>query len=120
MSNQYTLEVIQGNTYILETVEANRYELELSQSDKIITVEIGAQQGPPGPPGPQGQAGGAYIHAQETENTIWIINHNLGFYPDIAIWDNGGMEIRGTIQHYSNNQARILFNIAIAGGARLS
>jgi hypothetical protein len=76
--------------------------------------------GPPGPPGPPGPSGAGYDFDQVSPSTTWTINHNLGYRPSVQMFTVGGLEVLGEIQHVSDNQTLITFNIAVAGTARLS
>lgn len=61
---------------------------------------------------------GSYTHTQSSPATTWVINHNLGFYPNIQSRSVGGIAINGRIDHVSINQATITFATALAGTAR--
>ncbi len=61
-----------------------------------------------------------YMHSQTVAAVQWTVNHNLGFKPDIAIYDTGGNVVEAQILHTSSDQAIIYFNIALAGVARCS
>jgi hypothetical protein len=60
----------------------------------------------------------AYTHTQGVADTLWIITHDLGYYPNIQSWNSTGAQITGTIQHVSTSEARITFASSISGGAR--
>jgi hypothetical protein len=62
----------------------------------------------------------AYSYQQVAPSDSWIINHNLGFYPNASSFDDVGNEVRGQVIHNSNNQVEILFNTSRSGFARLS
>jgi hypothetical protein len=59
-----------------------------------------------------------YLHTQTVAATQWTINHNLGFKPDVALYDTGGNVVEAQILHHSNDQIYIYFNAAVAGAAR--
>lgn len=61
----------------------------------------------------------AYNHDQPSGATEWIINHNLGYKPQVQAFTVGGVEIIGDILHSSDNQVRISFSDAQSGFARL-
>ena len=61
---------------------------------------------------------GSYTHTQASASTVWTINHNLGFYPNIQARSAGGLAINGRLQHVSVNQATITFLTALTGTAR--
>jgi hypothetical protein len=72
--------------------------------------------GPPGPPGPVA----GFDFTQSSAAVSWTINHNLGYRPSVQVFNVGGLEVLGEIQHTSNNQTIVTFNTAMAGTARLS
>jgi hypothetical protein len=69
-----------------------------------------------------GSTGGglaAYVHTQSTPATTWTINHNLGRYPSVELFNSGMQEIDAEIAHPSVNQTLVTLNPATAGLARL-
>lgn len=93
-------------------------------------VDIGLMRGPQGETGPQGPQGVpgtggtggamAYTHDQTTPASVWTINHNLGFYPNVTVIDSGGTVVEGGIAYPTVNQAQLTFSAAFAGKAYLS
>jgi hypothetical protein len=71
-----------------------------------------------GPPGPAGESK-SYVHQQEAAATTWTINHNLGYRPSAELMDAGSREIEGDVYHPTVNQTVVLFNVPVAGTARL-
>ena len=72
-----------------------------------------------GPQGPAGAAAQGYIHTQSSTSATWTINHNLGYYPIVEIFDSGRQEIDADVSHPSANQTIIMFTASITGFARL-
>lgn len=83
-------------------------------------VEVVEVSGPQGPPGRDGAAGGKYTHMQPSPAATWIINHNLGIRPNVALLSVGGAEIGGEVLHQSENQALAFFVTPVAGMAACS
>jgi hypothetical protein len=75
-------------------------------------------QGPVGPPGPGGSSN--YIHDQQTAAATWVVNHSLGFFPNVTAFDTTGAEIVGSVEHDSITTLRIVFNSSVSGTAYLS
>jgi hypothetical protein len=48
----------------------------------------------------------------------WVINHHLGFQPNVEIRDTGGIELLAQVVHVSLHQAIAYFNSPTAGTAR--
>ena len=62
-----------------------------------------------------------YRHVQSTASTVWTINHNLGFNPNVTAVDSAGTEIwPGDVIYLSANQLQLTFSAAVGGEAYLS
>lgn len=72
--------------------------------------------GPQGPPG----ISLAMTFSQTAPATEWVVNHNFGYYPNVNVYNVGGIEIVGQILNSNQNQTRIIFTQSVAGTARLS
>lgn len=64
--------------------------------------------------------GGRYVFTQATAATTWIINHQLGFTPNVFAEDDMGTDIQGVITIIDNNTLHIDFSSPVAGKAYLS
>lgn len=83
-------------------------------SDVAVRV-IAATPGPPGPPGPPGEA--YYRHDQTAPDSEWVVNHNLGARPVVAVFSTGGAAMLAHVIHTSDHQARVYFDAPVAGYA---
>lgn len=71
-----------------------------------------------GAPGPRGEPGGPHhVHEQLAPAAEWVINHNLGLRPVIAVHGPGGASMLAAIVHVSDNQARVYFDAPVSGYA---
>ena len=82
-------------------------------------------QGEKGEKGDKGDPGDnasiSYTHYQNTPASVWVIQHNLGFWPNVYVLDTNGNECVGRVQnHPSFNRTDIFFSAAFAGRARLT
>lgn len=68
-------------------------------------------------PTPAGAPGGTYEHVQSPAAAEWIVNHNLGYRPNISVLTIGGVKVIAEVLHISNNQARVYFDTPMAGMA---
>ena len=50
--------------------------------------------------------------------SIWTVNHNLGYRPNVQVLTLGGLEIEALVQHTSVNQAVVHFSSAQTGRVR--
>ena len=83
-------------------------------------------------PGPQGEAGisgvqsdeiidlVSYRHLQNVLATVWTVNHNLNFYPNVTAYNSAGSMVEGTVNHINAVSLTITFSDAISGKAYLS
>ena len=74
-------------------------------------------EGPPGPPGPVGSDSQVFEYSPPSESDEWIVNHNFGRNPIIAVLSPGGVEVEAEVVHMTVNQARVLFNAPQLGKA---
>lgn len=101
------------NTIRQTTVQGNVVE-------EVVRQDILGIPGPEGPQGPVGPAGGeAFVFTQSTPATVWTIDHNLGFFPNVYVLDTAGDECEGNVDNVSVNRVLITFSAAFAGQARL-
>ena len=102
-------------------VVSSEQKIVVNPATQRVTVVL---SGPPGPPGPQGPSGGAassYFFTQAASASSWVINHNLGFRPNVTVEEAGtGYLIMCSEIHHTVNQVELQFNIPRAGTARLS
>jgi len=70
--------------------------------------------------GPRGLNGVAvsHEHVQSAPAAEWIVNHNLGAEPIVAVLTPGGVEMEASVVHVSVNQLRIYFASPQSGRAR--
>lgn len=62
----------------------------------------------------------AYIHDQQVPSTVWTINHNLNFNPNVSIVDSAGTVVEGDCQYINSGTIVITLSAAMAGKAYLS
>lgn len=78
-------------------------------------------QGPKGEKGDKGDSASiSHTHYQSTPASVWVIEHNLGFWPNVYVLDTNGDECEGEIQNVSTNRTDIFFSAPFAGRARLT
>lgn len=59
-----------------------------------------------------------YDHVQSVADDVWTVDHELGHYPIVQVYDDAGYVVEATIQHTSVDQTVITFSDDVAGGAR--
>jgi hypothetical protein len=72
------------------------------------------------PPEPGGGGIPNYVHHQTVPAATWTISHNLGWYPNVTVFDSAGATVEGDITQVNTNQMTILFSGAFTGVAYLS
>jgi hypothetical protein len=63
--------------------------------------------------------GGSYTHVQSTPSVTWVIDHGLGFNPNVTVIDSSGRQVEGDVA-YSLDQVIVTFSAAFSGKAYLS
>lgn len=58
-----------------------------------------------------------YVHIQNTTDSLWTVNHNLGKYPSIEVTDSAGSSISANVQHTDLNTAIVVLAFALSGRA---
>lgn len=94
--------------------------------DGLQALAIARPDGlPPWYLSPRTQTGGGgtsepFIFQQPTPSNLWIINHNLGYYPSVEVFDLGGGVITSGVEllNFSVNQIRVFANPSVGGFAR--
>lgn len=47
---------------------------------------------------------------------VWIVNHNMGFEPPaVTVRTLGGVALDAHVQHVSQNQLRVYFDVPVSG-----
>lgn len=62
----------------------------------------------------------AYEHTQGAVSSSWVINHNLGFKPNVTIVDSAGTIYEGEITYTNSNSLTVSFSQSFSGKAYLS
>lgn len=74
-----------------------------------------------GRPGPAGPPGGNFTYTSTGAAGSHVINHNLGFHPNIQVFDQGtGRLVNMQPIHHTVNQLELQSNIAVSIIAYLS
>lgn len=100
----------------VQTVQVSPGQVELQDTIIAEVIEVGIV----GPQGPSGGAGSTYVHDQAIPNAVWVVTHNLGYYPNVTVEDSGGNEHMPDIVYNSNNQMTLTFIASMGGKAYLS
>ena len=61
-----------------------------------------------------------YVHTQGVAANTWTIAHNLGYYPNITVFDSTDRSILTQIEHININNAVVHNDAAFAGKAYCS
>ena len=97
------------------------YVTAVDPTPEIIEVTVGDLVGPEGPEGPPGAVGSSYEYTQVATASSWVIDHNMGFLPNVTVEEVGtGIMLMCAEIHHTSNQVELQFNTPRAGTARLS
>jgi hypothetical protein len=114
MSELATVTVVEQETTVVQVSDT---ELLITVSDPTQpAVEINT----PGIAGPAGPSGGAgYTHTQSVAAATWIVNHNLGRFPQVTVVDNSGVMVITDLIYGDANNLTLVFASSFAGKAYL-
>lgn len=73
-----------------------------------------------GDPGPQGPPGSGMNFRQHLPETVWVIEHNFGYWPSVQVFDTNGDECEGDLTNETLNRLTITFSAPFAGIARIT
>jgi hypothetical protein len=94
--------LIPASQQVVLDVRTQRIELNpVTQAVSVVSA------GPVGPPGFATEDEDFYEHQQTVASTSWVINHNLGFHPNIDVRDETGRRLRPAIIHHTVNQSEV-------------
>lgn len=62
----------------------------------------------------------SYTHNQSSASNQWTVVHNLGFKPNVTVFNSAGDIVEGSITHNSVNQLTLQFSATMSGVAQLS
>ena len=90
-------------------------ELTVSQSTPSIAIAAPGPQGPIGPAGPSTAV--FYTHTQGSPASVWTVNHNLGGYPAVVVFDSANNQCEGSISYTNTTTLTLTFTAAFSGVA---
>ena len=64
--------------------------------------------------------GGNHTHNQMVPSDNWVIEHGLGFFPNVTTFSSADEQVFGDITHININKLQIQFSGALSGKAHLS
>jgi hypothetical protein len=73
-----------------------------------------------GSDGIAGPAGGSHVHTQAVPAAVWLVNHNLGFFPNVTVVDSAESKVVGDVEYSDSNNLIISFSGAFSGKAYIS
>ena len=62
----------------------------------------------------------AYHFTQSVPASVWTIEHNLNFYPNVTVVDSAGTNVEGELHYIDSNNLTVTFTSAFSGSAYLS
>jgi hypothetical protein len=116
--SKVTVEVIENPVAVV--VESNNVSVSVTEQVAIIELGTSGPQGPKGDPGEVLYSDLSYVHNQASAASVWTINHNLQFIPNITVVDSSGTVVEGSYNYPDENTVVLTFSSAFAGKAYLS
>ena len=62
----------------------------------------------------------SHEHTQGAASNSWVVNHNLGFKPNVTVVDSAGNIVEGEITYTNSNSLTVSFQSAFSGYAYIS
>lgn len=62
----------------------------------------------------------SFTHTQSATSAQWVVTHNLGFKPNVTVFNSANDVVEGHIIHNSANQLTLQFSSPMSGIAQLS
>lgn len=116
-----TVQIVDQAQPIVQITEAEAEAVTIVETvAPVVTLVLQGPRGPQGVPGPSGAAAASYRHVQSVPASVWIIPHELGMYPNVAIIDSAGDGVIGAVHYDNENQITMIFSAAFSGEAYLS
>jgi hypothetical protein len=98
-----TFEVVNAGGIVLEVVEQTASVFEIVEDGRI------------GLPGPAGPTSAPIQFTQSSPLATWVVSHNRGYRPSVAVTTPGGLEIEAAVLHLSLNVLSINFEAPQSG-----
>lgn len=86
------------------------------QEQVFVTVTIVVDTGG----GPTVGVDAYYEYQQASASASWFIQHNLGKYPSVSIFDSAQDEVEGEVKYLSKNALTVTFSAPMSGTAALN
>jgi hypothetical protein len=128
-----TIVVVQadGTSTVINVDESNTVVVQDARTD-VITAATQGPAGPLGPEGPQGAQGpqgpqgatgaqgdpgvsDARYQQSFQPTTLVTVNHNLGKFPAVTVYDSAGDEVEGSVHYMDVNTLTVSFAAAFSG-----
>ena len=100
----------------IEIIDNNNVEVTFLSATAGRAVVVAGEPAVGGQPTVTPQFG--YLHEQTVSSTTWVVNHGLGYYPIVHVFDGAGNEVIPTIVHDTKFKTTITFVSASTGTAR--
>ena len=129
-----TVEVVEDAIHVVETIPPESITIEqpegapvveILEGAEVLAIEVGVSgpqgvRGFKGDKGDKGDIGGTYQHTQATPSAFWVINHDLGFRPNVTVTDSAGTPVIGDVRYPDIDTVTIQFLAGFSGEAYLS
>lgn len=120
----YSLSACEGD-YNIDTIEEQKLQMGLLQSNVQCPKKqrkIHAALSIPNPSIPLVATTGNVVVFQFIQINpagVWIIAHNLGYNPQVTVFDTHGNPVPASIRYLDSNTLQLTFNTIIGGRANL-
>jgi hypothetical protein len=123
-----TVEVTKQPSKYITVTQTKNTQTVVQPLEQVLEVHDRGVAGPQGPAGVDGVGFDpavipslvSYRHNQNAVSDFWTITHNLGFLPNVTVFNSADGMVEGNVVHTSINSLTIDFSASFSGYAVLS
>ena len=120
-----TVEVTKQPSKYITVTQTKNTQTVVQPLEQVLEVHDRGVAGPQGPAGPGVDytvipSLVSYRHNQNAVSDFWTITHNLGFLPNVTVFNSADGMVEGNVVHTSINSLTIDFSASFSGYAVLS
>jgi len=99
---------ISNRNVYYKSIRSQNARMNVTQDDDYVNLEV--------LPDPLSSSA-TFQHTQSAASSMWTVNHNLGFPPNVRAYSSGGREMIAEVIHNGLNQSLIYFDSPANGFA---
>lgn len=112
---EFLLEETTQRQFVAETADAVKILVDADNDDLADVIRLRGEKGEQGETGPTGAPGANFLHTQSIAADAWVVNHNLGYVPNVTVLSVGGRKMEAEVLNNSVNQLTVYFDSPLTG-----